>query len=162
VIPLVFLSFGGVLVTISDVAEAQQLFADHGRAALNQAIFRCASVCERVLLVQRICDALGAEVVISGGWREFNELDVLSGYLSGAGLTAHIAGVTPPYDPSWEHHGMEVTAYLRKHPTNRYAVLDCKPNACVGHEAHFVLVKRREGLTDAQVDAAITLGQEIL
>ena len=155
--PVVFLDFDGVLVTIWDMAAAERHCTGSGRIALGWAIFRCTAVRERVQRLQRICGATSAEVVVSSTWRKSDKLAVLSGYLSGAGLTARVVGVTPVHDLPHEHRGTEIAAYLRAHFADRYVVLDDDFDAGIGHKTHFVQTATLKGLTDEDADRAIAI-----
>lgn len=108
-----------------------------------------------------VCDATGAELVISSAWPSYvGGLDAVVTILRAAGLTAPVVGATPEANPlpledphrTRKGRGYEIRAWLRAHPrVTNYAIVDDLKLTRVDW-SRFVRTDLAVGFTDA--DAA--------
>ena len=137
---------------------------------------------ELVARLKRVCDASGAQIVLSTFWRAFD--DYIAYVLSRHDLDGRlVVGMTPgrskstPVNRSSAAHLLhaeafdaandrlfanradEIRAFLAAHPrVEKYAILDDRADAADRELlAHFVRTEPSVGLTDADVAKAIAL-----
>jgi len=118
----------------------------------------------RVARVQRICDAVGASIVIVSGWRRWAPVDVLAECLAAAGLTAPVVGVVDGLRFSGETRADATQEWLRAHPeATAWVVLDDDERQhwqwAGGAAAWWAgrIVHPVDGITEADADAAVAI-----
>lgn len=118
----------------------------------------------RVARVQRICDAVGAAVVIVSGWRRWAPVEVLAECLAAAGLTAPVVDAVGGLRFSGETRADATQEWLRAHPeATAWVVIDDDERQhwrWAGGAAPWWagrIVHPVDGITDADVDAAVAI-----
>lgn len=151
--PVVFLDIDGVCNSAASCARAwpKHITVDPAEAKIIAAATLDPAL---VALVQRVCDATGAEVVIASGWRAWMFRDEIVAALRGAGLTAPVVHVL----------GRRFSSDSRAHFAERW--LDTRPDATRfvvidDTAAHWptlsALVVPVDGITEADADRAISI-----
>ena len=103
-----------------------------------------------VELVNWICNATGAKVILSSSWR-VDERSV--GELAKLGLT--VCGKTPM--SLARHRGREIKKFLDEHPFDSYCILDDDTDILEEEKDNFVLVDYHFGLTSFDSEKAIKI-----
>ena len=114
---------------------------------------------DRVELVNRICEATGAKVVVSSQWRAIRSVDELQALLEKRGFQGGVIGKTLP--GGTDHRGEQISEYLRNRGAGveQYVVLDDIGGACVEPVGHRLIQTEYmgEGLTEEHVKMAIEM-----
>lgn len=102
----IFLDVDGVLNTHALLASMGNEFIDDGRVAI----------------LARIVRETGAQVVLSSFWRICpNDFAKVQAALAKFGVA--IVGTTPVFE-GWVEREVEISAWLKENPTDRFAILD--------------------------------------
>lgn len=116
---------------------------------------------DRIALLNRLCTATGAVVVVSSTWRLGRSIEQLQRMLSEAGFVGTVVGKTPavapvPDSPTWpaRERGVEVQAWLSTHPVESYVVLDDASDRGPIPEERWLQTRFDEGLTEAVIGEA--------
>lgn len=97
-------------------------------------------------LIARICEAAGAQVILSSSWRQEGYWDRI-----GPALGLPIVDRTPSILGGCR--GDEIAAWLGEHPgVACYAVLDDMAEAGAGHQGRFIRTSMKEGFTYANAE----------
>lgn len=110
------------------------------------------------LLVNRICEATGAEIVLSSSWRH-NEKDCAE---INDVIFPNFIDKTPwlptpdEYGPEYPVRGLEIRAWLANHPdVEKYAILDDDNDMCDEQLPNFFKTSFEIGLTDEIAERVI-------
>lgn len=155
---VVFLDIDGVLNNDAWLAAIER---DNGIVSWSPELARKMLDPERVVRVQRICDAAGAAVVIVSGWRRWASADAIAAVLSDAGLRAPVLGAVGGLRMSGETRATATGEWLDGHPeVTRWVVLDDTARMWDGMRVRGrswmdYLIAPLDGLTDDDTERAI-------
>lgn len=152
--PVVFLDFDGVIVTRRSLIAWEKVMRESGEHLDDGHMLD--SECVRHL--DALCEASGAEIVISSSWRRIHELPKLASWLRRAGVRAEVIGRTQMTN---HDRGHEIALWLMVHQPDGcpYVVLDDDTDAGFGHGDRFVRCDLKDGLTDERAAMALSVLQ---
>ena len=111
---------------------------------------------EQTALLNQICEATDAEIVVHSAWRFSWNPDELRELFRSVGIVGQVIGIA---DRSIHDRGVAIRAWLQEHPTvRRYVVLDdedLRDEPVIGDNA--VAVDGQIGLTDKDVTLALRI-----
>lgn len=135
---VLFLDIDGVLNNAASLAEGIHLLP------------------EKVLLVRRVCEETGAEVVISSSWRIIYDLQVLRELIYRAGGRGiKINDVTPNIS---NFRGHEIKEWLDQRPeVTKYAIIDDDADMLPSQHQYLVQTSHMCGITSLEVKQLIEI-----
>lgn len=153
---VVFLDIDGVL---NDEAHRASVRRDKVIVAWSEEIGRAMIDPARAARLQRLCDEGEAAVVIVSGWRRWASAEAIASALAAAGLRSPVLGVVAGLKMSGDLRATGAKEWLAEHPeVRRFVVLDNTRRYWEGWGAFGeALVAPADGLTDADVDAALAI-----
>ena len=141
VMKVIFLDVDGVLNNVESITKGVHLLP------------------EKVLLINDICEATSADIVISSAWRHQFTQRVMIALLRVAGLhRGEVVGMTGN-DPDG-FRGKEIEAWLcvhYEHKVEKYVILDDSSDMLEKQKPYFVRTDGCIGLMPEQVDEAIEI-----
>ena len=138
---IVFLDIDGVLNNVASAAEGVDIIP------------------EKVILVRRLCEITGAEIVISSSWRIMYDLAHIRDVLYHTGLKqVQVIDETPRLNSIGSTRGHEIQKWLDEHPeVTEYVIFDDDSDMLPDQKLNFIKTENFVGLTYKEFDEALSI-----
>lgn len=148
-----------IFLDIDGVLNSAAWYDQRGPRPVNRPLLDHSIDPAAITRLNRLCDATGAQIVISSTWRHGTTARQFQEDFAYLGCTGRIIGRTPDLSNLIPRgtRGEEIATWLQLHgKVTTFVILD-DDNDMGALSSHLVQTSHETGLTDADVDRAITL-----